>query len=97
MDAATLLAIGIVIAGGWLAVLSAVNLRRLHGLSRPKRLLRSLVALTALCIALFYLAAVISKSLNVDPISPACFRSALLVMLSAGLAVEISNTPPRLV
>lgn len=95
MDGPTLLALGIVIAGGWLAVLLALNLRRLRQLSLFKRGLRLLVALGAGSIALFYTLALLSDRLNVDPITPGCFRSVLLVMLSAGLAIEIVNTPPR--
>lgn len=92
LAAGFILAIGIVLSGGGFALLSLYNLRHMRGW---RRVMRLLIALAAGGIAVFYLSVLASNHLNVDPIPPECFRSMLLIMLSVGLAVEISNTPSR--
>lgn len=82
----------IVLVGAALAGLSFYNLRRLRSW---KRLMRALIGIVAAGLALFYLLTLLGHNPALDPISPQCFRSMLFVMLSAGLSVEISNTPPQ--
>ena len=69
---------------------------RKNQLTGWRRTMRFVIALSAAAISMSYAAVLLSHPFVEYPLSPECFRSVLLVMLSAGLAVEISNTPPRL-
>lgn len=82
--------VGIVLVGAALTGLSLRNLRRLEHLPGWHRAIRALMAGG---IALFYLLVLVGQRVAVEPIAPGCFRAMLFVMLSGGLAREISTTP----